>query len=169
MACLNICRRFLLKAFCKNIIYFFLEGYLKMKQRVFKNIIKIGVLALGFVITLPGFIMAGDNQPGVQKHGWKTPITTENWPVDPAKLHLEGAPHSLLGLTLEQIVTDPNIQIRSDGTSCMDCHDWAQEMTAESFCSRIDDFITTDQDGEGPKPQVLKDIFIDWKQRNCPD
>jgi len=51
----------------------------------------------------------------------------------------------------------------------MDCHDWAEEMTAESFCRRIDDFITTDQDGEGPKPQVLKDIFIDWKQRNCPD
>jgi hypothetical protein len=74
-----------------------------------------------------------------------------------------------MGLTLEQIVTDPNIQIRPDATSCMDCHYWAEEMTAESFCRRIDDFITTDQDGEGPKPQVLKDIFVDWKNRNCPD
>jgi hypothetical protein len=140
-----------------------------MKKHALKNITPVGVLALVFVITLPGFIMAGDSQPGVKKHGWKTPITTENWPVDPAKLHLEGAPHSLIGLTLEQIVTDPNIQIRPDAASCMDCHDWAQEMTAESFCRRIDDFITTDQDGEGPKPQVLKDIFIDWKNRNCPD
>jgi hypothetical protein len=140
-----------------------------MRKLVFKNITKIGVLVLGFVITLPGFIMAGNSQTVVKKHGWKTPITTENWPVDPAKLHLEGAPHSLIGLTLEQIVTDPNIQIRPDAASCMDCHDWAEEITAESFCRRIDDFITTDQDGEGPKPKVLKDIFIDWKNRNCPD
>ena len=140
-----------------------------MKKSVFKNITQIGVLGLVIVITLPGLIMAGDSQAVVKKHGWKTPITKENWPVDPAKLHLEGAPHGLIGLTLEQIVTDPNIQIRPDAASCMDCHDWAEEMTAESFCRRIDDFITTDQDGEGPKPKVLKDIFIDWKNRNCPD
>jgi len=91
-----------------------------MKKHALKNITPVGVLALVFVITLPGFIMAGDSQPGVKKHGWKTPITTENWPVDPAKLHLEGAPHSLIGLTLEQIVADPNIQIRPDAASCMD-------------------------------------------------
>ncbi|MGD9244946.1 MAG: hypothetical protein PVH36_08445 [Desulfobacterales bacterium] len=140
-----------------------------MKKPVFKNIIKMWVWALGIVIVLQGCIKAGGSQPGVKKHGWKTPITTENWPVDPAKLHLEGAPHGIIGLSLEQIVTDSNIQVRPDGASCMDCHDWAEEMTAESFCRRIDDFITTDQDGEGPKPEVLKDIFIDWKNRNCPD
>jgi len=67
-----------------------------MKKSVFKNITPIGMLALAFVITLPGLIMAGYSQTGVKKHGWKTPITTENWPVDPAKLHLKGAPHSLI-------------------------------------------------------------------------
>ena len=140
-----------------------------MKKSVFINITKRGMMVLVFIITLPGVIMAGDSQTNVKKHGWKTPITTENWPVDPAKLHLEGAPHSLIGLTLEQIVTDPNIQIRPDAAACMDCHDWAQEITSKTFCRRIDDFITTDQGGEGPKPQVLKDILIDWKNRDCPD
>jgi hypothetical protein len=139
-----------------------------MTKPVFKNITTIGVLALVFVITLAGCRMAGESQAGVKKHGWKTPITKENWPVDSAKLHLEGAPNSILGLTLEQIVTDPDIQIRSD-TPCMACHEWAQDMTAESFCKRVDDFITTDQGGDGPKPQVLKDILTDWKNRGCPD
>jgi hypothetical protein len=45
----------------------------------------------------------------------------------------------------------------------VDCHDWVDEMTAESFCRRIDDFINTDQGGESPKTQVLKDILTDWK------
>jgi len=39
-----------------------------MKKFVFKNITQLVVLALGFVIILSGFIMAGDTQTVVKKH-----------------------------------------------------------------------------------------------------
>lgn len=128
----------------------------------------IWIAVIVMALAVPVFVTALSSQPVIRQHGWKTPVTEENWSADPAELHLDGAPNSILGLTLEQMITDPDIQIRADAL-CMDCHDWAQESTKEDFCGRVDAFMTTDQGGDGPKPQVLKDILLDWKNRNCPD
>jgi len=101
------------------------------------------------------------------KPGWKTAITAENTGVAADKLHLQGAPDPIAGHTLEQIVKDPNVQVRGDAT-CGSCHGWVEDATRELFCSKIDVFCETDQDGSGPKPQVLKDVLLDWKKRGCP-
>jgi len=105
----------------------------------------------------------------LRKPGWRTPVTTKNWHLSSEELRLPDAPHSVEGLTFEQIVTDPEIQIRSDGSSCVDCHDWASDINKISYCKRIANFLETDQDGEGEKPDILKNLFKDWKERDCPD
>ena len=105
----------------------------------------------------------------VKKPGWKTPVTTENTGLSSEALRLPDAPDSLEGLTFEQIITDPEIAVRPDGESCAACHDWPASETAASFCKKIEAFVETDQDGDGPKPQILKDFFEDWVQRGCPE
>ena len=102
------------------------------------------------------------------KPGWTTPITSESLGVPPEALHFEGAPDSMEGLSLGRIVSDPDVQVREDA-SCTECHDWAETASRESFCARIDEFMKTDQCGEGPKPEALKDILLDWYNRGCPD
>jgi len=102
------------------------------------------------------------------KPGWKTPITAENTGVSADELHFEGSPDAVEGHTIEQIVTSEEIQIRADAT-CVECHDWAKTATRESFCEMIDAFMTTDQEGAGPKPQLLKDVLSGWQSRGCPE
>ncbi|VEN74363.1 conserved hypothetical protein [Candidatus Desulfarcum epimagneticum] len=113
--------------------------------------------------------MSAPCQSQLRKPGWQTPVTTKNWHLSSEELRLPGAPYSLEGLTFEQIVTDPAIQVRGDETSCGDCHDWASNISKIDYCGRIADFLTTDQDGEGEKPAILKNLFKDWKERDCPD
>lgn len=100
--------------------------------------------------------------------GWSTPITAGNTGLAASDLHFEGAPDAIEGLTISRIVTDPEVQIRADAP-CISCHDWAEGITREGFCARLDEFMTTDQDGCGPKPQLLKDVLADWGERGCPE
>jgi len=107
-------------------------------------------------------------QKAQQKAGWSTPITSVNTGVPSEKLHLEGAPDSIEGLTIQQFVTDSNVQVRADA-ACSECHGWANEAARLEFCEHVSEFLCTNQDGAGPKPQVLKDVLSDWKNRGCPD
>jgi len=135
----------------------------------------ISLIAVGLIMVAFGCLGAKES-PSISAEtkvtdlapGWKTPITAKSLGIPLEALHFQGAPDSIEGLTIEQVVTDPDTQIRPDA-SCVECHDWASTATRQSFCTRIDAFMNTDQCGEGPKPKLLKDLLRDWKSRDCPD
>ena len=114
--------------------------------------------------------MVGYQNKEVKKPGWKTPVTTENCNLSSEDLQLKGAPDSIEGKTFEQIILDPDIAVRPDGLSCGECHDdMGKGFSVADFCKKIESFLTTDQDGAGPKPQILKNLFSEWRKNGCSD
>lgn len=78
--------------------------------------------------------------------------------------------------TLEDIVTNGKVRVRSDGRSCVGCHSWAEYQDRNSFCDRVDAFLkmptaTGDatKDKSSAKPAELKKLLRDWKEADCPN
>jgi hypothetical protein len=111
---------------------------------------------------------------GTPSYGWETAVT--NATIGNLGLaigtRLGSAEDAIAGNTLRAIITDPNVKVRGDNQSCQACHGnasvggWAhaENATRESFCELVDDF-----DAAPSKPQILKALFNNWGQRNCPN
>lgn len=126
------------------------------------------------VITGPLTPVGGGAAGGAPTYGWETAVTTAT--IGNLGLaigtKLGSAEDAIAGNTLRAIVTDPNVKVRADNNACQACHGnatiggWAhaENATRESFCELVDDF------NDAPsKPQILKTLFNNWGERNCPN
>lgn len=105
--------------------------------------------------------------------GWNRPITAANF--DPAAEEPLGpGAEPIAGLTLRDLVTNPDVRIRGDKNACVKCHDWAAGADCRSFCERVPLLLaqpTSKGDGtdhSNAKPALLKKLVSEWRDNGCP-
>jgi hypothetical protein len=106
-------------------------------------------------------------------YGWSRPVTKQAFPAAATKL---GSAESILdGHSLQEIVSDAAVRVRSDDQPCVACHAWSTTTSRASFCDRIPAFLAlptakgNSADPIAAKPQVLKDLLDRWHAAGCPD
>lgn len=102
--------------------------------------------------------------------GWFSFITTSNI-TEPVDSRLGPGADVIAGHNIRQIVTDPKVRVGPDRAACVTCHTGpgtagnfrAAALSKSEFCALVHAFDAAD------KPQVLKNLFKDWRSRGCPD
>lgn len=115
-----------------------------------------------------------DNYVVPRPFSWTNPVTKGNAPPGAnvtTKLSSGGttAEDTIAGHALNQIVTDGYTKVRGDNKACRhgpgkQQPQWNAAFIMADFCAKVPGFSSS-----GSKPQVLKDIFNNWKNRNCPN
>jgi hypothetical protein len=113
-------------------------------------------------------------------YGWATQVTSNNTTLavttrltaSSSTCGATTAEDTIAGHTLGQIVNDAGTKVRGDNCACQACHGPGKQMQSwnaatiskQDFCdNRVTLF------SGAAKPQILKDLFNNWKTRNCPD
>lgn len=141
----------------------------------------------GQVWRIVGGVQAENRTVDIQKYdiirtsgpyGWYTPVSSGNSTLPVTTRLTKGsttAEDTIAGHTVRWIVTQSNTKVRGDNKACTTCHAWAAGIDKQGFCDKVMNFdsqpTATGQatDETRAKPQILKDLFNDWKSRNCPD
>ncbi|PWU19087.1 MAG: hypothetical protein C5B49_06305 [Bdellovibrio sp.] len=106
----------------------------------------------------------------VSQVGWNTPIDIMGDASYSAPLGIANS--AINGTSLREMVTSPSVTVRSDGNSCVSCHDgpnslrpeWsASLLTKASFCRLAPTFIAA------KKPAILKIVMTSWLNSGCAD
>ncbi len=97
--------------------------------------------------------------------GWLHPITTQNT-TEPVGTKIGSAEDTIAGNTVKAIVSDANVKVRSNNTACYQCHSTGYA-TKSTFCGVVPNFVNNQ--GTHAADTVLKNLFNNWKGRNCPD
>ncbi len=106
-------------------------------------------------------------------YGWTRPVTAEVFSAAATKLG--SAESALDGHTLQAIVSDATVRVRSDDQACSTCHAWATTISRAAFCARVPAFLalpTAKGDGHddpSAKPLVLKELLELWHAAGCPE
>ncbi len=128
------------------------------------------LLVVSNTAEVPNYVVTGGTTD--PPYGWTHQVTSGNTNLA-VTTKLGNAQDTIAGHTLLQIVTNANVKVRADNKACQECHSptgimpaWnAATIDKASFCNNH----VASFNASASKPQILKDLFNNWKGRNCPD
>jgi hypothetical protein len=77
------------------------------------------------------------------------------------------AEDTIAGNNIKAIATDANVKVRAANNACAGCHG-TSFATKSTFCSTSVPSFVANQ-GTHVGDTILKNLFNNWKGRNCPD